>query len=893
MYICKLCSFSTVSAISYVKHCRVHSCNSAIPCGVPHCAQSFRKMASFYSHVSRCHGVLRRRVKYSFLYTTGLLVKCNVTGCDKVLNFAEMIRHMKAHIDAGIAVNCPAQSCGRLMRKKSTFTAHLSVKHGMLNKMTVDSSLLIEGTSNNDDSLVDSHSLVLPSEATVETDNAEDDVGDGDVVGRDNFMRNFALFFLKLQCQQNVPASTVDLIGKEIYNLHRQNADTWLQAMKSQLTSTSGSCTVIEEMVDVLQRGDLFAAALNSADGLLRSQHKRRYFYKNNFRYVEPVEKKLGQNMYGKPSLYHYIPVQDTLQSLMRDESVFQCVTSFEYGSTGRYADVHDGHVYNHIQQTVKHLPFIQIMLYQDAFEVVNPIGSARKMHKIVAVYMALANLPVHLRMSADNLQLVLLCRETDINYFGQDTVFQDLVRDLQDLESSGVNVNGQVYEVRLISFLGDNLGSHWLGGFSTNFSTNKYVCRYCLVQKTEESCSLCKTASVRTPELYNDAVKSLTDTVLSVQGIVRSSVLNSLKYYHVCLPGLPPCLGHDLFEGIVQYDLSLILKVLSKSNTGNTAMYFQHLNRTVKHFQFLGADANDKPGVVSNGKTVGGNAVQVWCLLRLLPLLLCDTVNVQTEAWKLLLLLRETVELICAPKLSVAQVWYLNRLIRQYVEDRHQLFPSVPLRPKHHYLLHYPWLIQMFGPLIGVWTMRMESKHSFFKRCARSCRNFINITKSLSETHQLNQAYLSSGARVCRNVELGCDSCDFDSDLLSSGIVSAVKTCRKLQSPLCCSSSVTVKGTKYSKGSFVVLNCIDSQPVFGKILLCLLDSVGTPAVVTEVYHSEKNQALGLFVVRSLEEVQTLKCVLTGDLFDYYPLPLYSILGVPHIALKHAVYVSA
>lgn len=140
MYICKLWSFATASAIGYVRHCRVHSSNSAIPCGVPHCKQHFRKMSTFYCHVSRCHGVVRRRAKYSFLYTADVPVKCN-NGCGKVMNFTELIRHLKGHIDAGITVKCPAQGCGRLMRKKSTFTAHLSVKHGMLNKATIDKTL--------------------------------------------------------------------------------------------------------------------------------------------------------------------------------------------------------------------------------------------------------------------------------------------------------------------------------------------------------------------------------------------------------------------------------------------------------------------------------------------------------------------------------------------------------------------------------------------------------------------------------------------------------------------------------------------------------------------------------------------------------------------------------
>jgi len=140
-----------------------------------------------------------------------------------------------------------------------------------------------------------------------------------------------------------------------------------------------------------------------------------------------------------------------------------------------------------------------------------------------------------------------------------------------------------------------------------------------------------------------------------------------------------------------VQFDVALILKHLSRDSTGNSKVLFEHLNRSIKQFHFLGPDANDKPGVVSDGKTVGGNAVQVWCLLRLLPILLYDSVCMQYQAWQMLILLREIVELICAPKVSFAQILYLNRLIQEYIEDRSRLFPSVPLRPKHHFFAALP----------------------------------------------------------------------------------------------------------------------------------------------------------------------------------------------------------
>ena len=241
------------------------------------------------------------------------------------------------------------------------------------------------------------------------------------------------------------------------------------------------------------------------------------------------------------------------------------------------------------------------------------------------------------------------------------------------------------------------------------NFSSSLYVCRYCLVRKDKSGLS--STAELRTVENYNTALSLLVNDS-PFQGVAKPSVFNKLMFYHVCLPGLPPCLGHDLFEGIVQFDLALILKNLCKKST--MEMSFEHINKVIKLFKFKGSDANDKPGVVSDGNTVGGHAVQNWVLLRLLPLLVFDVVDVDDDSWDLLLLLREVLELICAPKISRNQILYLNRLVGMYVAERCRLFTDVPLRPKHHYLLHYPWLTMQFGPLIRVWTMRMESKHTF-----------------------------------------------------------------------------------------------------------------------------------------------------------------------------------
>ena len=120
--------------------------------------------------------------------------------------------------------------------------------------------------------------------------------------------------------------------------------------------------------------------------------------------------------------------------------------------------------------------------------------------------------------------------------------------------------------------------------------------------------------------------------------------------------------------------------------------------------------------------------------LLRILPVMVGDIVDHTDKVWKLLLLLRQLVEYICAPKISVEQVCYLNVLIQEYLELRSELFPDQRLKPKHHYLLHYPRLMIEFDPLIRLWTLRFKN-HSYFKQATRSMENFKDPCFMLKNT--------------------------------------------------------------------------------------------------------------------------------------------------------------
>ena len=151
------------------------------------------------------------------------------------------------------------------------------------------------------------------------------------------------------------------------------------------------------------------------------------------------------------------------------------------------YEDFHSGEVFQKHELFGKHPDAVPILLYQDGFEIVNPLGSAKNKHKILAVYATFGNLLPQNRSKIEPMQLVLLCREKDFKYFGMDMVFQRLVSDLQDIEENGLKIGGkQNVPASVLFILGDNLGSHCIGGFCENFSSHPYMCRFCLITQAE-----------------------------------------------------------------------------------------------------------------------------------------------------------------------------------------------------------------------------------------------------------------------------------------------------------------------------------------------------------------------------------------------------------------------
>lgn len=115
-----------------------------------------------------------------------------------------------------------------------------------------------------------------------------------------------------------------------------------------------------------------------------------------------------------------YVPVQETLATLFKSKSIQEhyAATCSQTSSEGIFQDIIVGKAAQCNPLHKMEPSSLGLILYQDAFEVVNPLGSSKKKHKIVAVYLTLTDILPHNRSTTDQMQLVLLCNEQAFKLF-------------------------------------------------------------------------------------------------------------------------------------------------------------------------------------------------------------------------------------------------------------------------------------------------------------------------------------------------------------------------------------------------------------------------------------------------------------------------------------------
>lgn len=168
-----------------------------------------------------------------------------------------------------------------------------------------------------------------------------------------------------------------------------------------------------------------------------------------------------------------------------------------------------------------------------------------------------------------------------------------------------------------------------------------------------------------RTPELHKFHIKKLSESysLNSVEyGINSPSALDEVPNFSV-VQNIPHDVMHDLLEGIIPYEMKLLLTHLVVDSKYFT---IATLNDRLKRFNFGYSELSDVPSeidekVVKNVDTkIRQSASRMWAFATFFPLLVGDLIPEDDQRYSLFLLLIKICSIAMSWEVSLDMISYI-----------------------------------------------------------------------------------------------------------------------------------------------------------------------------------------------------------------------------------------
>ena len=788
--------------------------------------------------------------------------------------FLTLISHNRhGHNDA--ALHCCIDGCQKLVSSSRQYLRHIKSKHHEF--WSAHCTARFDG---------------VPQPVPVPDSDSDNEIGGGDENELDegdleiDVNGEVSSLLLGLREEHKTSSAACEYVATNVAEIVKSYRESMTQKLNHTLQQEGFDMNLVDQM------GLSDESQYEKAFDEFSTQASLERYVSGHSDFVQPVEYILGQNAKGDDETMQYVPIIETLQALLRKDDVFAEVYNGHFSQDETLQDYCDGtHFKDNALFSSKNMA-LQIQFYFDEFCIGNPLGSKVKQMKLAGFYYVVGNISPQYRSKLHVIQLVSLCMASHIKTYGMTAILAPLLRDVQKLETEGICVKKDDVEFTLfgtISFMSaDNLASHFIGGYQTHFHHGR-VCRNCNVtSQTLKDNYSCQSLQVRTKEAYEQQLQLIEENpaMRSVYGLTHNSVLNQLQYFHVT-SGLPGDIAHDIFEGVIPE----VIKMTVVHCVQQEYFSLEHFNGIVRTFKYGESDVRNKPSPMSSDVgtfKVKQTASQAWCLLRHLPIMVGHRVPHTDERWQVLLLLLDVVEYCMAPKVNKVMCEFLSYLLELFMSSYYREY-EVTMKPKFHYLLHYPHLMMQYGPLVYCWTLRFEAKHFAFKEISWRTKNRKNIVKTLAERHEYHQAWYRSTKEhflTQENVEH------------TSGKLVHVRTLtREMQQavvPLLGDSEyvyvakkVAQNGVWYASGSAVILDKKDDGYKFGIISTGLIIS-GVVFLVCEA--TQTTDYVKHVHAYAISEVgRNFALVRVTELYDYHPLSIYETNFSKLVTLRHHV----
>lgn len=385
----------------------------------------------------------------------------------------------------------------------------------------------------------------------------------------------------------------------------------------------------------------------------------------------------------------------------------------------------------------------IPLFLYADDFESGNALGSHAGKQKFGAVYASLPGFPPNVSSQLRNIILTLLFKSEHRKTYGNLKLFKPLITELNDLRKKGfiITVNKKKYTVylQLLLVIGDNLGLSEILGFIDYYNHGR-PCRICQASIEEIRAFHSEDMKLlRTIESYD---KDIIMNNPSITGIKEKCIFNEVNGFHVC-ENITLDLMHDIFEGAACYTM---INVCDELMIKQKLFSVHYLNDRISIVQACIKNmSNNIPVIkrehIATKRKFKMSAAEMINFTRLFGVLVGDKVDETNEIWKVYLMFRKIIDILCSPRFVEGHLMQLEVLIEDFLSIYIKLFGHAT--QKLHNMTHLVRTMRQNGPPVHFSTIRFESKHRELKLTAVTSNNRTNVAKTLCIRSLLKLAYL------------------------------------------------------------------------------------------------------------------------------------------------------
>lgn len=291
--------------------------------------------------------------------------------------------------------------------------------------------------------------------------------------------------------------------------------------------------------------------------------------------------------------------------------------------------------------------------------------------------------------------------------------------------------------------------------GFRESFNSDFY-CSICECNRAE-----CRTnvkelpQKLRSKSSYDDYFTQL-DVNEPIdynesKGVEKFCLFNHLENFNI-FSNIYVDLMHDVFEGLIPSFLEAFFEHCSKSRIVPKTKIME----LIRDFNYSATKKKDKPStVVFTRHNFNQNAKQMHCLMVHLPFIFHEFREKLVSVWPVMQYLLQCIQIVCSLEIRESDIERLEVLIEQYLNGMKN-YLKYKLKPKDHFFTHYPRAIWQQGPIKPISMLRFESKHKYFTDITRRTQNFIDITKTMADTHQLDMIVNGYVPVECQSSKLG-----------------------------------------------------------------------------------------------------------------------------------------